>query len=210
MNKKEIIEKKEIPSRTATKALINGFVAYGILFIFIIFILAAIFNWIIGNMNIPKSMVINISISCLASIILFFLFRILCKISTYDVLKKCKIKTEDIDVVYSNMKIFFIGFAIFSFMITSFSISMKYNNSKFYMKEISNDYIKSFENVDIEIANVLTQDKLEVVKHDMARSTVSIIIVEFSILISCIYLIFYQKRMILFYNEKDNKVTKNN
>lgn len=205
MNKNIITEKKEIPSRTATKAIINGFVAYGILFIFIIFILSAVFYWIAQNFNIPKNITMNISISCFFAITLFFLFRLLCKISTYDVLKKCKIKKEDIDTVSSNMKLFFIAFAIFSFMLSSFSITMKYNNSKFYMKEISNDYVKSFQDVDIEIANVLTQDKLEEVKYDMSRFTTSLIIIESGILISLIFLISYQKKMIIFYNEKSQK-----
>ena len=42
----EKIEKKEIPERTAIKAFINGFIAYGIIFGFITLIAITFFKWI--------------------------------------------------------------------------------------------------------------------------------------------------------------------
>ncbi len=197
----EKIEKKEIPERTAVKAFVNGFVSYGIIFSFITIVFITLFKLATKNLNVNNEFNYMIVNSILKSIIFFFLILFVCRISTFDVLKKCKVKKEDIKYINTNMTKFFIICCLFSLMIFSFNLSLKYLNMKNDLYRIQTSNYNSFKDDDVKIATALTDREITKNKDNWFKYKFCASIVEVSILISCVYLISYQKKMILIYNE---------
>ena len=121
-------DKKAIHPRTAVKALINGFVAYGILIIFIFLTITVFTTWIVdNNRDVVNYDVLKYSSPLLAAFLIFFLVRATCHLSTFDLFKNCKIEKEEVDEVCTKMNFFYICLIAFSvaiiiiYMITRFS-----------------------------------------------------------------------------------------
>ena len=55
-------EKKEISSKTTVKAIITGYIAYGILFAFIMFVLGVAVNWALGLLPNANSFLVRSSL----------------------------------------------------------------------------------------------------------------------------------------------------
>lgn len=201
MNNSENVEKKEISEKTAVKAFINGFISYGVIFAFIIFIGTAFFKLVTQSIDFKNDLTITISSSILCAFFIYFGILFLCRISTFDVLKKCKFDASKIKNITKKMSIFFIICAIFSFVICLITVSTKYKNSTLYLDKVSNDYYTSFKDENIEIANTFTNELINKFKDEWSQFAISISIIEGTILFSCFHLIIYQKKMILLYNE---------
>lgn len=201
MDNKKIIEKKEISEKTAIKAFINGFISYGFIFVFIAFMAHAFFNWITHDIKFKNDLTATISTSILGAIFIYFGLLFLCRLSTFDVLKKCKLDNSKIPTITKKMSIFFIGCAIFSFMFCLLSVSVKYNNSTQYINKVSMDYYNAFKDNNIAIANTLTNELINKSKDEWSQYSISTAITEGTILFSCLYLIIYQKKMIVLYNK---------
>ncbi len=197
----EKIEKKQIPEKTAVKAFINGFVSYGIIFGFLTIICIATVNWIFHGSNINQDIKFTIVTSILKAIVIFFIILFICRISTFDVLKNCKVKKENITNINKKMKIFFVICAIFSLMISALYLSTTYLNMKKQLDYISSNNYNDFKDTNTQIAEALTNIEIEKSQNNWLKYKISLSITEFSILFSILYLISYQKKMIMLYNE---------
>ena len=198
----ENIQKKEIPEKKAIRAFINGFISYGIIFGFISFIVILFFYTVTKNISINKDFKFTIATSCIRAIIIYFLILFICRISTFDVLKKSKLKTDKINYISKQMGIFFILCSLVSIMFSYLNLSVKNLNITADLYKISTYNYESFKNDDISIATALTDNYIEKSKTDLLNYKISLGITELSIFISCIYLIKYQKKMILLYNKE--------
>ena len=89
------MEKKEISTRTTVKAIITGFVSYGIIVTFICLLIIALGNQFLSNYSGISGQVLHITVPLIAIIFLYFIIRGICNLSTYDVFKKCKKNTDN-------------------------------------------------------------------------------------------------------------------
>lgn len=200
MKNEETVEKKIISENTAVKAFINGFISYGFIFAFIVFMGAAFFKLISQHMEFKNDLTVAISTSLLSSIILYFGSLFLCRLSTFDVLKKCKLNKENIKNINKKMSIFFILCAIASLFISLIIVSTRYQNSTIDYKNASQNYYNAFKDDNTEIANSFINEFKNKQKDDWSRFTITTSILEGTIIFSCLYLIIYQKKMITLYN----------
>lgn len=191
---------EELSEKTFIKSFINGFVSYGIIFTFIFIVFSAFFNWIFQYKNITQDIKFIVITSILEAIFFYIFILFICRISTFDVLKKYKIKKGNIDSILKTMKKFFLICGIFSIMVCSLNLSVKYLNLKNYISFIKTNNFNSFSDKTIAIA--LTEQELDKAQNNWFKYELSLGIKEFSVLLCCTSLITYQKKMILEYNKK--------
>lgn len=91
----ERVELKEISAKTTVKAIITGFVSYGIIAIFVCLLIFAIGDHFLSNFSGNITQGLYITLPLLAAIMLYFIIHLICRISTYDVLKKCKVDPKN-------------------------------------------------------------------------------------------------------------------
>lgn len=192
------MEKKEISCRTTVKAIITGFVSYGVIAIFICLLLFAIGDYFINNIISSTINGLYITLPLMASLIIYLLTQLLCKLSTYDVFKKCKTNPENYKKINKYLTIFFVICVIFSIVIF---LSLLYLNLEFQAKTIDYTVLKYKEIFSEEHTAALEQemqDAFNISKTNLIRSTV---ILEIGFTVSFISLIPYQIKMIKRYNE---------
>lgn len=194
------MEKKEISAKTAIKAIITGFASYGIISMiicfFIIVLINPFFNFFSGNLVFG----LYITIPLIAAILLYFLIHTVCRISTYDVFKKCKTNPENYKQIEKYLNIFFIICIILSIVIF---LTMLYLNLKY-----RTNYINLIETTRIQTLDVPTAYK-EYIRDELIHSynlekinlITATVILDAGIALSFLSLIIYQKKMILKYNE---------
>ena len=81
----ERVELKEISAKTTVKAIITGFVSYGIITIFICLLIFAIGNYFLSQFSSTAAQGLYITLPLIAAILLYFIIHLICRISTYDV-----------------------------------------------------------------------------------------------------------------------------
>ncbi len=194
---------EELSEKNVIKSFINGFVSYGIIFTFIFIVFSAIFNWIFQYKNITQNTKFIVVNSILEAIIFYILILFICRISTFDVLKKYKIKKENLNSILKTMKKFFLICGVFSIMVCSLNLSVKFLNLKNNLSFVKADNFNSFSDKTIAVA--LTEQEVIKSRNTWFKYELSLGIKEIAILLSCLYLTTYQKKMILLYNEKQNK-----
>lgn len=187
------MEKKEISVRTSVKAIITGFVAYGIILLFLC-LLASLFSGAIINSieNINKSLIFTI-VTVIETIILFFLIRTLCKLSTFDVFKKCTTNPENVDQISKKLTVFFIICAIFFVFVSIFFSIIRNNNEYKSIEIVKMQYSQVFSD---DFTEQLTNNILKEFEQEKQISLISTIIVDLGLVISFISLIPYQKEIL--------------
>ena len=154
--------KKVISERTTVKAIITSYVCYGILIFFMFNLLKnAVSSAILANIeqNLPK---LGYIVPIMFGIITVCLIHILCRISTLDVFKKCKLEKEKEKYVNRNLKVFFVVIILFSIFYSFISLSIAVNMdlqsvnlssvqygqvfSPLFTEELTNEMIKDFNN----------------------------------------------------------------
>lgn len=85
------MEKKEISARTTVKAIITGFVSYGIIINFLCLLIIAIGNYFLKNVPGSTARGLYITLPLMAVIIIYFIIHIICRLSTYDVFKNVRL-----------------------------------------------------------------------------------------------------------------------
>lgn len=192
-------KKKNIDAKVAVKGLITGFVSYGILIIFLFFTLAIFIAWLIGN-NIDAFYNYNLvkySLTIIGGFILFFFIRLICKLSTIDLLNKCKIKKDDINKVASKMNIFFICFTIFLLIIIITSLLARFNLQK---SEIQLKDAKYHSTLPYEFAETLTDSLIKDYQIQKSHTILQTTILEIGVILGIFSLIPTQKRLLEKYN----------
>lgn len=114
-----MVEKKEISSQKAVSKLTTKFVSYGVLILALYKVIETLLQKTLLLNNFENNQVlIYVTLGLFFSIILLVTMHVLCRISTYDVLKKYRIKDTDIDIVCKKITKVFLVFTILSIIIT--------------------------------------------------------------------------------------------
>lgn len=193
--KKKVVEKQEINVKTSVKAIITGFVAYGIICAFICFFLSVVIDILLTEFNNFK---LAILVPIAGSIFLYYIIHGLCRISTYDVFKKCKTNPDNIDSISKKMNLFFIFCIIFILIISIIFLVFKLD-SLYTQVEISKlQYDQVFSK---DFSDQLISEELEKYNSEKTYTIISTIIIELGLFISILSLIPFQKKMIKEYNK---------
>lgn len=195
---KEENNKKNISPKTAVKGLINGFVAYGILIIFIFLSIVIFVAWLINNnKNAVNYDVLKYSLPAIASILIFFLIRCVCKLSTFDLFKKCQIEKEQIEAVSTKMNLFFICSVVFSVCIIIFYLLTRFNNSLITIEKNIDNYYSIYSE---DLAEFKTNEILKDFELEKSDVLIQTLIIELGLLSGLFSLIPEQKKLIKKYN----------
>ena len=201
----ERVERKEINARTTIKAIITGFVSYGIITIFICLLIFALGNYFLNQFTSKSSQGLYVTLPLIASIFLYFVIHLICRISTYDVLKKCKVNPTNYKTIINSLNTFFVICIILSIILF---LSLLYLNLQYQLKSIelaSIQYREVFSENHIKILQSEMNSIYNISKTNLTRSTVILVI---GLCISFLSLIPYQRKMILEYNKYE--ITANN
>lgn len=192
------MEKKEISARTTIKAIITGFVSYGVITIFICLLLLAIANYFLKDITTSSISGLYITLPLMASLLIYLFTQLICKLSTYDVFKKCKTNPDNYKKVFKYLTIFFIICIILSIVIF---LTLLYLNLEFQAKTIDYTILKYKEIFSENHTKMLENEMRQLydaTKINLVRSTV---ILEIGFTISFLALIPYQMKMIKKYNK---------
>jgi len=190
-------EKKSIVPRTAVKALINGFVAYGILIFFIFLTITIFTTWLVdNNMDRVNYDVLKYSLPLIAAFLIFFLVRVTCHLSTFDLFKNCKIEKEEVDGVCTKMNFFYICLIAFAVAAIVLYMIMRFSNERI---QVDRDLIAYRETNSI-LAEEKEKELIEQYEANRANTLVQTMIVEVGLLLGIFSLIPTQRRLINRYN----------
>ena len=190
-------EKKSIVPRTAVKGLINGFVAYGILLVFIFLTVVVIVTWAIDNHKSTINYdVLKYILSVIAAFMIFFLVRLDCRLSTFDLFKNCKIEEKEVEGVCTKMNCFYICLVGFSVVAIIIYLMARFNNEKV---QITRDLI-NYNEVSSAYAEEKEQELIEEYETNKADTIIQTTIVEMGLLLGIFSLVPTQKKLIEKYN----------
>ena len=192
------MEKKEISARTTVKAIITGFVSYGIIINFLCLLIIAIGNYFLKNVPGSTARGLYITLPLMAVIIIYFIIHIICRLSTYDVFKKCKTNTDNYKNIIKYINIFFIVCIFLSIILFLGLLNL---NLQYQAKSIDYAVLKYNEIFSVEHTNQLKEEMLSTFNSSKENLTTSTIILELGFAISFLSLIPYQRKMILKYND---------
>ena len=192
------MEKKEISARTTVKAIITGFVSYGIIINFLCLLIIAIGNYFLKNVPGSTARGLYITLPLMAVIIIYFIIHIICRLSTYDVFKKCKTNPDNYKNIIKYINIFFIVCIFLSIILFLGLLNL---NLQYQAKSIDYAVLKYNEIFSVEHTNQLKEEMLSTFNSSMENLTTSTIILELGFAISFLSLIPYQRKMILKYND---------
>lgn len=192
------MEKKEISARTTVKAIITGFVSYGIIINFLCLLIIAIGNYFLKNVPGSTARGLYITLPLMAVIIIYFIIHIICRLSTYDVFKKCKTNPDNYKNIIKYINIFFIVCIFLSIILFLGLLNL---NLQYQAKSIDYAVLKYNEIFSVEHTNQLKEEMLSTFNDSKENLTTSTIILELGFAISFLSLIPYQRKMILKYND---------
>lgn len=192
------MEKKEISARTTVKAIITGFVSYGIIINFLCLLIIAIGNYFLKNVPGSTARGLYITLPLMAVIIIYFIIHIICRLSTYDVFKKCKTNPDNYKNIIKYLNIFFIVCIFLSIILFLGLLNL---NLQYQAKSIDYAVLKYNEIFSVEHTNQLKEEMLSTFNDSKENLTTSTIILELGFAISFLSLIPYQRKIILKYND---------
>lgn len=191
-------EKKEISIATSVKAIITGYIAYGILMGFLVFVFGVVVNGWINSLPNANSKLLAVTIPLIGVILLYFVLHAVCKLSIYDVFKKCKTKAENLPKVFSRMNLFVLicvaFYVISSIAILNINFTNQEQSIALAAKKYSNIHSAQF-------TSVLTHKMVEEYQETKSNMIISAIILELGIVVSWLSIIPLQKKLIKKYNE---------
>jgi hypothetical protein len=191
-------EKTEIGVRTSVKAIITGFVSYGIIANFLFVLLFTIVDSLINNFHGKTSFQLHITLPLIAVILLFFALRLICKLSTYDVFKKCKTNPDNYLKILSYLNIFFIFCITVSIIVFS---TFLYINLEYQIQSINlaiQQYKDIFDSIHIHDIHIKMISQFNESKLNLTCST---IILDLGLMAAFLSLIPYQSKMLKKYND---------
>ena len=192
------MEKKEINTRTTIKAIITGFVSYGIITMFICFLIIAFGNRFLSYFSGKQANGLYITLPLMAAIILYFIIHAICRISTYDVFKKCKTNPENYNSINKYLTLFFIICIIFTVVLFS---TMLYYNLKYQVTYINFFKIQYTNSYPDNYLDSMLSDMMTRYNNSKTNLITSTLILISGVAVSFLSLISYQKKMLTKYNE---------
>ena len=165
---------------------------------FIMLCLYAVLENLLANFKGSSTTGLYITIPLMAVILLFLVLHLVCKLSTYDVFKKCKTNVDNYKTINKFMNIFFIACIIVVIFIFTQLLNL---NLKFQLASIEYSLMQ-YENVFSEGHITMLHEKMKS-QFDASKInlTISTTILSIGTALSFLSLIPYQRKMITKYNE---------
>ncbi len=191
-------DKQEITLGTTVKAVITGYVAYGILIGFVAYMAGIIINYCFKSIPSANIRVLSITLPLIEAIFIYFIVRGVCKLSVHDVFKKCKTNPENLSRVNSRLSLFImIVIAVYvagSIMILQTDFKSKQESIVVSSYRYQNLYSE-------EHARKLTNEMQVEFEEEKENTIISTIIIELGMVISLFSVIPLQRKLI----EKQNE-----
>lgn len=194
------MSRKEISAETVVKAIVTGFVSYGIIIFVICILIGTVADQILNNIPTKESYNLYITVPLLASFFIYFIIHLICRLSTYDVFKKCKTDVENYSVITKYLSLFFIALIFLTIVVF---LSLLYLNLKYQIQSIALaelQYESIFSN---EHTGQLMREMEESFNKNKINSINSTIILVLGVTLSTLTLIPYQFKMLKRYNEQE-------
>lgn len=193
------VQKKAITAGTTVKAVITGYIAYGVLVGFIVFMVGLAVNWVVSQIPNANHRVLSITLPILGVFFLYYIMHGICKLSIYDVFSKCKTEAEGLEKIYTRLNLFLLIFIAVSVVCVVGLLTMNLNSQRRSIVVASYKYSTIHSQ---EFTTELTNEMLENYQEQRQNSIISTIILELGIVMTTFSLIPYQKKLIEEYNEK--------
>lgn len=191
------VQRKEITAKTTVKAVITGYIAYGILFGFIVFMLGLFIVWISKQLPNNNYRTLSFLLPLLGIFILYFTLHFVCKLSIYDVFIKCKTDKDGLEKILTRLNLFLIICVAISVISVVLILTISFNNQKSSIIYASTQYSTIHSK---EFTKILTNKMFQNYQEQKQNTIISTIILEMGLTISLFSLIPYQKKMIEKYN----------
>ena len=195
---KKSTKKQIISPGVATRGLINGFISYGFLIGFIFLIVYLVLMNCLNNFtnnDLPE--VLNYTIPAILTIIIFFLIRGICYLSTYDTFLKNKVNKKDLNIVFSNTNLFFILLVILSISLVTVNLMTRLRSERKNIEELKTQYYEVYEE---NVADDLLVNSIEEYTHNRNHMITKSLIIEVGIVLGLFSLFTYQKTLIEKFN----------
>lgn len=202
----ERVERKEISAKTTIKAIITGFVSYGIIAIFICLLIFAIGDYLLSQFSSNNTQGLYITLPLLAAIFIYFIIHLICRLSTYDVLNKCKVNPKNYKTIVKALNIFFIVCIVLSIILF---LSLLYLNLQYQLKSIELASVQYKEVFSENHIKILQSEMNSIYEQSKANLTKSTIILVIGLSLSFLSLVPYQQKMILAYNKYEETPSSN-
>lgn len=186
-------DKKEITSRTAVKAVITGYIAYGILLGFIFFVLALVVNWGLKSITNVNSRLLAITVPLIGVILLYFILRGICKLSIHDVFKKCKTNPNNLPKIISRLNLFVIIFIMLDVIASIGMLVINFNNQEKAIELATYQYSSIHSE---EFVSSLKTEMVEEYNQNKSNTIISTVILELGMVVSWFSVIPLQKKLI--------------
>ena len=191
---KKSTKKQIISAGVATKNLINGFVSYsfliGFIFLIIYLVLMNCLNNFTNN-NLPEKL--NYTIPAISAIIIFFLIRGICYLSSYDLFKKNKINKKELSIVCSNTNLFYILLVILSIALVTLNLTVRFRNERASLEQQKLQYYEIYEE---NMADDLLVDAIEEYTTEKHITVIKTLIFELGVVLGLFSLFTHQKNLI--------------
>lgn len=198
MGKGKRVDKKEISAGTTVKAVITGYIAYGILIGFIVAAVVFVVNWTIGQMPYVDHRTLSITLPVLGICLLYFIIHGVCKLSIYDVFKECKTNPGRMERILTRLNLFILICVAFSVIAIVSTLILSFNSEKRDIAIASYQYRTVHSE---QFADQLTNQMIKDFQEEKANTIIATIILEIGMVFSYFSLIPYQKKLIERYNE---------
>lgn len=198
MSKGKRIDRKEISAGTTVKAVITGYIAYGILLGFIFFMLSFVVNWGINQLPNVNHRSLSITVPLLGVFLLYFVIHVVCKLSIYDVFKKCRTNPNRMEKILTRLNLFILICVALSVVFIVSILILNFNNEKRAIDVAAYQYNSIHSE---QFASELTNKMLNDFQEEKINTIISTVILELGMVISYFSIIPYQKKLIEKYNE---------
>ena len=196
-------DKKQISEKTAIRAIITGFVSYGILIGFIFSVISIVLIYFTNNIAFSNELSFKAIASIIASIFIYIFIHLICKLSNIDLLKKCKIDKKKEPYVCKKLNLFYLLCALFFILLIITSLYVKFSNELFQINISYEQHLNDFSRTKFayDFANNYRDEALKEFYHNRQMTLIVVIVMEMGLVYSFISLVPYQKKMLDIYNK---------
>ena len=136
---------------------------------------------------------LNYTIPAISAIVIFFLIRSICYLSSYDLFKKNKIHKKDVSIVCSNTNLFYILLVILSISLLTVNLTVRFRNERASLEQQKTQYYEIYEE---NMADDLLVDAIEKYTAEKHVTIVKTLIFELGVVLGLFSLFTHQKNLI--------------
>ena len=190
------MEAKETNYKSILKSNIVTFISYSILIGFLFLLVVIFLKNTLSSISTP---LLSILLSLISGILIYYILHFICKSSTLESTKNQSMNEENTSNFLKRMNLFFLICIIFSILICIGYLFM----DKFAFLQSMSQIKENYGFISDELSIKLTNHFYEKYQNSIINKIYSTIIIEFSLVISFLSLIPYQKKLLVNSNKKN-------